>query len=680
MTKHYYSTWYKVTDQILLEYRSRSKDVIFDHTSEDTQPRSFYIYKGYDDKLYYTEELRYTNPAEANKSWFLNQSLYNKYPANDNGSYNWLDPADVMIDEVMKYQSSELIDYSTTVLNTAVNSDADSTYPHVKFRSNFFYDSIRVYFISGYSLDNFDGMTLKVHSSALHETFIDENVFKSQDEVYILDAYIDKSMLYPKKYMGIQSVSPLHLLDIPMLMNSKFYDKYIEIEFPSLYGIGVRDHNVYDEDGNPQTSNDPTFVIIYFNEDGTVNTSQSDLYTVNLDGNTIIEFNTVGESVSKTFKVGEDDIKGLNFSTDPNPVEGCITDVPNSEYFNARIYADSENGEIIYLPVYGDNEFDTEVYGQFMSGELRLDANGFYDTELAYGKFNDTDTGDDSLYYHDKQTERKAKLSIFCELLIDYVYYDLDGSVRVYEDSYSREIDYEKNYQSGVAFWRNRYRPDAAIIEATGASKISLKFTCHLRNILRGSETIRTASLLIDAAPYTSNQLTNLNINTYKIINKIQGPTQEVAVASAEPQKERYIRSYYNATNLVAKNVGTGATVYNQGQMTLRLNRTGNIYGLQLFNINSDNVRVPYDLTGVYKYKLVLSSTDGGTISIKPNQDTDRNKMSIGQMFFFISADNAKAVMDVPADKRYFAITTDLSGSATSQETVLYEGKVDWLS
>ena len=72
---------------------------------------------------------------------------------------------------------------------------------------------------------------------------------------------------------GIQSVSPLHLLDIPMLTNSKFYDKYIEIEFPSLYGIGVRDHNVYDEDGNPQTSNDPTFVIIYFNEDGTVNES-----------------------------------------------------------------------------------------------------------------------------------------------------------------------------------------------------------------------------------------------------------------------------------------------------------------------------------------------------------------------------------------------------------------------
>ena len=681
MAKHFYSSWYKVTDQILLEYRSRSKDVIFDKISEDTQPKSFYIYRGFDDNLYYTEQLRYTNPAEVDKSWFLNQSLYQKYPSRDGGSYNWIDMSNVLIDDVMNYKSSEVIDYATAVLNTAVTPDIETAMPHIKLHSNFFYDSIRLYFISGYSLDNFDGCTLKVHSSAIHETFIDEqHSSKEASEVYILDAYIDKSMLFPKTYMGVDSVSPLHLMDIPLLMNSKFYDKYIELEFPSLYGIGVRDHNLYDEDGRPETHNDPTFVVMYFNEDGTVDPSKSELYTVNLDGNTIIEFNTVNDSVSKMFNISDTKYSGLNFSTNPNPVEGSVIDVPNSEYFNARMYVDSETGEIVYMPVYGDNEFDTDVYGQFMSGELRLDANSFYDTELAYNKFNDTDNGDDSLYYADLKVEPKAKLSIFCELLIDYIYYNIDGSVRVYEDSYSREIDYEKNYQSGVAFWRCRYRPDASIIESTGASKISLRFICHLRNLLRGSETIRTASLLVDTAPYTSNQLTNLNINTYKIINKIQSTSQEVSRIPSEPTKEKYIRSYYNATNLVAKNVGTGATVYTQGQMTLRLNKAGNVYGLQLFNINEENVRVPYDLTGVYKYKLILSTVDGGVISIKPNQDTDRNKMSIGQLFFFISADDAKTVMNVPSDKRYFAITTDLSGKATSQETVLYEGKVDWLN
>lgn len=170
-----------------------------------------------------------------------------------------------------------------------------------------------------------------------------------------------------------------------------------------------------------------------------------------------------------------------------------------------------------------------------------------------------------------------------------------------------------------------------------------------------------------------------MNINTYKIINKIQAVSQDVSSSVPEPVKEKYIRSYYNATQLVAKNVGSGASVYPQGQMTLRLNRTGNIYGIQIFNINDDNVRVPYDLTGVYRYKLVLSAPDGSGISIKPNQDTDRSKMSIGQLFFYISAENAKSVMDVPADKRFFAVMTDLSGTASSQETVLYEGKVGWL-
>ena len=35
--------------------------------------------------------------------------------------------------------------------------------------------------------------------------------------------------------------------------------------------------------------------------------------------------------------------------------------------------------------------------------------------------------------------------------------------------------------------------------------------------------------------------------------------------------------------------------------------------------------------------------------------------------------------MNTPSTERYFAIMTELSGSA-AQETTLYEGKVDWLS
>ena len=46
---------------------------------------------------------------------------------------------------------------------------------------------------------------------------------------------------------------------------------------------------------------------------------------------------------------------------------------------------------------------------------------------------------------------------------------------------------------------------------------------------------------------------------------------------------------------------------------------------------------------------------------------------------FYITAENARSVMDVPESNRYFAIMTDNTGVA-AQETTLYEGKVAWLS
>ena len=475
-------------------------------------------------------------------------------------------------------------------------------------------------------MDDLDGISLKVSSTALHETIYDDRTYKDKQDVHILDAYIDKSMLFPKKYTSSSgddmSVSPLHLLDVPMLMNSKFYDKFIEIEFPSLYGIGIRDHNIYDEDDNPQTMNDPTFVVMHFNDDGTLNTGESEMYTVNMDANTIIEFGTVSESKQTQFTVLDEKVSGLMFNVDANAVSANVLNQPNSDYFNARIYADSDNGDIIYVPTYGESELNLDIYGQIASGEIRLDANSFQDAETSYEKFNDVDYGGDRYYYVDAYGTQRPKISVLCELLIDYLYYDFDGSIKVYEDSYSREIDYTRNYQTGVEFWKSRYRPDTTIIEKTGATRMSLRFTCHLRNEVRGTDTIRTASLLLDTARYTSSQLLPLNINTYKIINKIDRESNVIVQPKNEPATERYIRTYYNATNLVARGVGSGNTTYPQGQMTLRLNKTGNIYGIQLFNLNDDNVRVPYDMTGAYKYKLVLSVPDGKT-AIYPNQDSE---------------------------------------------------------
>ena len=199
-------------------------------------------------------------------------------------------------------------------------------------------------------------------------------------------------------------------------------------------------------------------------------------------------------------------------------------------------------------------------------------------------------------------------------------------------------------------------------------------------NVVSGVECIRIASLTIDDLSKYVDSITNyLNVNTYKIVNKIN-QTRQAIVTQPETVKEKYIRSYYNATNLVAKNLGTGSNIYNQGQMTLYLNRTNNNYMIQLFNISADNVRIPYDLTGPYKYKMVFPIGDGSnTLSIKPNSDSTHQNLGIGTLVFYITGEQANQIMNVPDSVRYFSIMTDVSGTS-AQETVLYEGKVSWLT
>ena len=133
-------------------------------------------------------------------------------------------------------------------------------------------------------------------------------------------------------------------------------------------------------------------------------------------------------------------------------------------------------------------------------------------------------------------------------------------------------------------------------------------------------------------------------------------------------------------TQVVAKDMGSGNVTYPQGQLTLRLGKTNNNYLIQLFNINEDNVRIPFDLTGPYSYKLVMPTNESGrTITIRQTQDSSKQQLGIGTLMFYITAENARSVMDVPETNRYFAIMTDNSGIA-AQETTLYEGKVAWLS
>ena len=393
--------------------------------------------------------------------------------------------------------------------------------------------------------------------------------------------------------------------------------------------------------------------MVYFNDDGTMDTSKSDIYTVDLDSNIIVEFGTIpyGETSTTDAKVKASDntqqkqVEAILFTPDKLN-SGCVIPQSNIDFFNARIYEDGK-GCIIYCPMYGDVELNQLVMGQIQTGEIPVTSNAFQDADTSYEKFNDIDTGDDSLYYADKKREDTYlnRWKVYSDLVATYVYTHQDSTGNpyslTYDETYTRIIDYGQNRNSSVEFWKTKFTPDKEIIRQLGAERICLKYTCRLVNEMRHQEAVRIATLFINPMDYTDNISGQLNINTYKIVNRITAETG-TQVRTNVHQKERLIRTYYNMTQVVAKDMGTGNVSYPQGQMTLKLNKTANDYAIQLFNISSDNVRIPYDLTGPYKYRLVLSSGDGtGQFSIKQSQNADRQQLGLGTLMFRISGEQA---------------------------------------
>ena len=664
----------------MLEYRCNQYDIVSGNPSRDTQPSKYYIYKGNDDSLYYTEEKRYNSVASYD--YYKNQSLYMKYPDDSRSSYRFISN-NVLLSDVMNYRSSNYIKHSTSIGRggSLMNGKTDL----VK-ETNFFYDSINVYFVRGFNLDGLDGISLRVHGKGSFwykdgkEGEKDFRTYLKEAELTVLDFYLDKETFANGGYL-------IHRLATPIYMNSKFYDRYITIEFPSLYAIGLRDEN---ED------NDAVFVTL---EDGA-----ETVYRVNPNTTTLIDFSTIqeGNTTTKTYAPNHSGVESGLTNTSGKSItvtemtldaieQASVIPNSNTDYFNVMIYEDASTGSIVYYPTYGDGEnyqdLSAAVMTRIESGDIKVTANGFYDLDNNTEDINDIDLGRDELYYNSDSDMNPSKWKVYNELNVIYMYRnqyindEVEGEEPIvgYNESFSRIVDYGVESDVSTEFWKTRYTPYIREIVGKECCKICFKYTCRLVNILRGVECIRIASLFVDPSKYIHNISNYLNINTYKIVNKIQTTKQNI-IQPQETVKERYVRSYYNATNLVAKNINTGATIYTQGQMTLYLNRTNNNYLIQLFNINDDNVRVPYDLTGPYKYKLVFPLNDGSSkLSISPNYDSTKQNLGIGTLVFYISGEQAKQIMNTPSTERYFAIMTELSGSA-AQETTLYEGKVDWLS
>lgn len=712
------SKFYQVTNQIMLEYVANQYDA--NGGEPDEKSIDYTVYIGKDGNVYYTDKRnsdkqQKLNEDDSEKYRYSKAQYFIKFPDESMSEYTFVG--------LKKQQDGK---YSNDSLLNIV--DHVDTYTEHK-GGKMHYDKIRLHFIYGFTLDRLAGITLQVKTNAGYlapsqKMYQNSNTYKMYDEYHnpIFEAesiliddnnvvtandnptavqyayqngakqteveklsqnYTDFYLLdifFPKECLTILS-DAVHWHKSPIYQNGCFYDRYIEFFVPSAYYMSLNHLKLSVESkyGHGELIKDENDHILNYGKIPNDNTQRTLVYEILSDPTLIINFATVSEgNLTST----DPNIYASTFHQDPiNQI--AIKYKSNSDYFNIRIYEDIDNKEIVYYPVYGEGnnvvELSDDIMRRIEYNEIPLVSEAFYDN------LSNVDIDSFVQTYGDNA----AKWIIYNEVTVTYNYIpntrllESDGKTDTIEsiESFTNIIDYPKhNKDIEGSFWKCKYTPKPQIRNNMKCNSISISYTCRLINRLTSVEAIRTATMTIPeqnvAKYYTSKTIIN-NVVTYKIVNQIKKEDVKQTVTYKESQP-KIIRSYYDATNITIKDMND-SNIYTQGQMTLKLKHSSTNYVFRLYNLNEDNIRIPYDLTGPYRYYLVFPSNDGNKVKIKPNADSNALNLGIGQIVFYISEENVKRIMNVSSTDRYFAIVTDSDNNDSNQST-LYEGKVEYQS
>lgn len=630
------SKFFQVTNQILLEYKTDQYVILRNSTGQN---HDFMIYKGVDNNQY----------------CLLNENIKSALYQSSDNSTQYYGGKNSSIDVANNNAKSpyghdiyvENTDFQIGKLIKDVNNNENRN-------DQIYCDTIRLYILTGYVMNNIGGYSIKVKGKVIKVTgeneLGDTIVKRINDYMYLLNWYMPKEELKDN----------IHWLENPLYLNSKFYDRYIEIKLPSAQDIAINNRNI-------------DYVYEYFDEE-----VQETYYlrgSIDQYSNVLIDFATVQQNNIQ--------LEDINNSYGPstfildNAREFSIYPNSNANNIGVKLYEDITTHSIIYYPTFGDNNniepINIDIMAMINTGEIPL---------INYSEYDSANDGMDDFIemYGGDINNIPYKWIVINELSVTYIYdriYHIDqadSAVESYTDFYTNTIDYSFKTADDGEFYISKFVPYIKERTNMHCKSILIQYNCHIYNRMNNTDIVRQASMTIkNPYKYVLTQIDTSNIINYKIVNKIEKQELNITNAAQPIVNPKIIREFYDVTELVA-NDGS-ENIYAQGKMVLYLNHSGSNYLIKLYTLNADNTRVPYDLTGPWKYKLVFPSASGNTISLYPNMDNDKTNYKNGSLSFYISKDNASAIMNVPASERYFSLMID---NAEAESSVIYEGRVEW--
>lgn len=204
------SKYFQVTGQVLLEYKT--DQYVITRNSTGTSNYTYMMYRGVDDNQYCLLK------DNIQSALYQKDDKFMQYYGGINSS---IDIANNNTER--PYGHNIFVDNTEFQIGTLINSTGNE-----EIRTDSLYcDTIRLYILTGYVMNNIGGYAIKVKGKVIKVSGDDNNgdtiIKRINDYIYLLNWYMPKEELKDH----------IHWMENPLYLNSKFYDRYIEIKLPS---------------------------------------------------------------------------------------------------------------------------------------------------------------------------------------------------------------------------------------------------------------------------------------------------------------------------------------------------------------------------------------------------------------------------------------------------------------
>lgn len=456
------------------------------------------------------------------------------------------------------------------------------------------WDSIKIYFVNGYSLDEIFGILSKVYVNRTDGGVIDLcNFVFTKNTVYDMYRYLPK----------------------PVIFGNFVYDKYIEIKIPSIYDI----------------CNDPDLNAIF-----KINPSSP----IRLNFSYVNEENVIVSRMDYSFgepvlndKVYCDFIKSITLKG-AIPVERVNSD-------NLGCYI-SESADGPFLEFYGtwkDYPLSFDIVQNF-NKTITL-----YDRSFARKQAAPYEINPD----HEVEYNLRKWIAVH-EIECSFMHND----IVVKNEEYSMTQVFTTVNENEIT--KFHYRP--FIFEsdlANSITSIAIKYQMKFINTEDRVQFVKSASLSLTDIERFYQKGTSLGLSDvipYKVYNKVIESSQSLKNGLIGDSKSKYVKLFYNSTDITLVD---GEADYSNGTYVLMLSRSPKNYKFVFRNKYESNKYKFFDLSNG-SYKLYIKNK-GENIILDPTYSSNMN-MLLGELEFNLSGSVINKLYAMDESDRYMSIVS----------------------